>query len=126
MTHTDRRNPFKTCAHNTSIALALSATVLAWTAHSAAAQDFNCRHAALSSEKTICANVRLSALDERMSHLYNRLWNALDSNTAREGLRDYQLRFLAARDRCGRNDTCLRGAYLDQIEVLEERLSASD
>jgi hypothetical protein len=34
--------------------------------------------------------------------------------------------FLVARDRCGRNESCLRGAYLDQIAVLQERLSASD
>ena len=89
---------------------------------SAAAQDFNCRAASSASEKAICTSQRLSQLDERMSHLYARLWNALADNDAREGLRDYQLNFLSARDACGRNETCIRGAYLDQIEVLKQHM----
>ena len=93
---------------------------------SATAQDFNCRAESLASEKAICAGQRLSQLDERMSHLYTRLWNALEDDTAREGLRDYQLNFLSARDACGRNESCIRGAYLDQIEVLKQHMPSRD
>jgi uncharacterized protein len=88
MSHINRRTRISVCAHNSSVPLALAAICLAGTAHAVNAQDFDCRQAALSSEKAICSSTRLSALDERMSHLYNRLWTALDSNTAREGLRD--------------------------------------
>ena len=93
---------------------------------SATAQDFNCRAASLASEKAICASQRLSQLDERMSHLYARLWNALEDDTAREGLRDFQLNFLSARDACGRNESCIRGGYLDQIEVLKQHMPRHD
>ena len=92
----------------------------------AVAQHFNCRAASLASEKAICASQRLSQLDERMSHLYSSLWNALEDDTAREGLRDYQLNFLSARDACGRNESCIRGGYLDQIEVLNQHMSRRD
>ena len=92
----------------------------------AGAQDFSCRAASQPSERAICASHRLSQLDERMSHLYARLWNALDDDTAREGLRDYQLNFLSARDSCGWNESCIRGAYLDQIEVLKQHMPRRD
>lgn len=89
------------------------------------AQDFDCHAASTATEHAICASERLSALDERMTRLYDRLWIALDDNGAREGLREYQRMFLAARNRCGRNESCIRGAYLDQIEVLNSRLRYS-
>jgi uncharacterized protein len=34
--------------------------------------------------------------------------------------------FLAARDRCGGKESCIRGAYLDQIEVLKARLQITE
>lgn len=88
----------------------------------AAAQEFDCRDARKSAEHKICASDHLSALDETMSSLYARLWRVTDDDEAREGLRDYQRMFLAARDGCGRNAGCIKGAYLDQIEVLKSRL----
>jgi uncharacterized protein len=91
----------------------------------ATAQDFDCRAASTATEHAICGSGRLSALDERMTQLYDRLWSTLGNNGAREGLREYQRMFLAARNRCGRHESCIRGAYLDQIEVLNSRLRYS-
>jgi uncharacterized protein len=102
------------------IAGAMSAMMAAATP--AAAQSFDCSGASLSSEKAICSNDRLGALDERMERLYASLMQSFDHDDQREGLRAYQIRFLAARDRCGRNVSCIKGAYLDQIEVLSARL----
>jgi uncharacterized protein len=88
----------------------------------AAAQQFDCRDAEASSERTICRNDKLGALDEQMSNLYSELLRAYGSERQREGLRSYQRHFLAARDSCGRDTGCIKGAYLDQISVLEARL----
>ena len=94
-------------------------------APAASAQEFDCRAASTQAEHAICGSGRLSSLDERMTRLYTRLWDVLGDGEAREGLRDYQRMFLAARDRCGRNESCIKGAYLDQFEVLESRLRFS-
>jgi uncharacterized protein len=90
-------------------------------AATAQAQDFDCRSAANAAERTICARPRLARLDERMAELYGLLWARLD-NDNREGLRDYQRSFLATRDKCGRDASCIEGAYLDQIDVLRRQL----
>ncbi len=103
-------------------ALSTTMSALMVAATPAAAQSFDCSGAALSSEKTICANDRLGALDERMERLYASLMQSFDRNAQRAGLRAYQIRFLATRDRCGRDVSCIKGAYLDQIEVLSARL----
>ena len=86
------------------------------------AQEFDCRQASNASERAICGSDRLSGLDERMNRLYVDLKQSMKSERQREDLRDYQLRFLDARDDCGRNTGCIKGAYLDQIEVLSARL----
>jgi len=88
----------------------------------AAAQQFDCRDAEAASERTICRNGKLGALDEQMSSLYSELLQAYGSERQREGVRNYQRHFLAARDSCGRDTDCIKGAYLDQISVLEARL----
>lgn len=90
--------------------------------HPAAAQQFDCRNAEATSERMICRNDKLGALDERMSRLYGELMQAYDSEGERQALRNYQRHFLAVRDDCGRDTGCMRGAYLDQIGVLENRL----
>lgn len=100
------------------LALAFFATAV----RPAAAQDFDCRRAQTTSERTICRSDRLAGLDERMSSLYSELKAASGNRYDRNDLRDYQRRFLDARDSCGRDTECIRGAYLDQISVLESRL----
>jgi uncharacterized protein len=106
--------------------LSLSAVVLASALSAAAtpadAQAFNCRRASEPAERAICANARLGGLDQRMSRLYAKLMARLDRDDQRDGLRDYQMRFLSSRDSCGRDVSCIKGAYLDQIDVLASRL----
>jgi uncharacterized protein YecT (DUF1311 family) len=88
----------------------------------AGAVDFSCRNASNAAERAICSDAKLSQLDDRMAVTYGRLWS-VSGHRARLGLRDYQHRFLAARNACGSNTRCLRGAYLDQISVLDGKLS---
>lgn len=103
-------------------AAALAAGMAALAGTPAAAQEFDCRKTDYASERTICRSGKLSALDERMSSLYSELMETYDRKGQREDLRSYQRHFLDARDNCGRDTDCIKGAYLDQISVLEARL----
>lgn len=100
----------------------LALAIMAGSVRSAAAQEFDCRNAEFASEMTICGSGRLSALDERMNELYRDLKAAYGTRYQRNGLKAYQRQFLDARDACGRDTECIKGAYLDQISVLEARL----
>jgi uncharacterized protein len=110
------------------LSLAISAAtlvalgVLAYEAKPAAAQEFDCRNADYASERTICRNGDLGALDEQMNGLYAELLKATAGKQRRADIKDYQRRFLDARDACGRDTNCIKGAYLDQISVLDARL----
>ena len=90
----------------------LALVALAGAVRPAAAQEFDCRKADVASERMICGSDKLSALDERMN----------SSGYRREDLKAYQRQFLDARDSCGRDAECIKGAYFDQISVLEARL----
>jgi uncharacterized protein len=100
----------------------LALAAMAGSVRPAAAQEFDCRNAEFASERTICGSDRLSALDERMSALYADLKAAYGNRYQRNDLKAYQRQFLDARDSCGRDIECIKGAYLDQISVLETRL----
>ena len=95
-------------------------------AQNAEAQAFDCRNAVLASERSICGNDKLRHLDERVDRLYRDLMQQSRGERQREDLRDYQLQFLSARDACGRNASCIKGAYLDQIEALSAELRRLD
>jgi uncharacterized protein len=118
----DKRNLKSTAALAAAAAAAAVFGALIIESRPAAAQQFDCRDAEIASERTICRNGKLGNLDERMSNLYSELMQASGSERQREGLRNYQRHFLAARDSCGRDTDCIKGAYLDQISVLEARL----
>lgn len=100
----------------------LALAAMAGVVRPAAAQEFDCRNAELASERMICRSDRLAALDERTSALYADLRAAYGNRYQRDDLKAYQRQFLAARDSCGRDTECIKGAYLDQISVLESRL----
>jgi uncharacterized protein len=104
-------------------AAALAAVgILAAQVKPAAAQEFDCRKAEYASERTICRSDKLGQLDERMSNLYGELMETTGVKRQRADIKTYQRQFLDARDSCGRDTDCIRGAYLDQISVLEGRL----
>jgi uncharacterized protein len=99
--------------------------VFAALAAPASAQSFRCGAAETKSEVAICANDRLSNLDDRMSGLYETAMASANSAADQKRLRNYQVRFLGARNACGRDVSCITGAYLDQIEVLQARIRIS-
>lgn len=106
-------------------AVALAATFQGLTmvgASPASAQQFDCRDARLKAERSICDSEKLSGLDDRMSELYDDLMRAYSSKHKRAELRRYQRGFLETRNACRGDRACIKGAYLDQISVLEDRL----
>lgn len=113
-------------------AAAISATalaalaVLAAQAGRASAQEFDCRQAGMASERTICRSDVLGALDEKMSGLYAELKQSYGRRSERDQLKRYQRQFLAARNDCGRDTECIKGAYLDQIGVLQAQIERNN
>lgn len=112
-------------AHISGITTAVFAATIFAAAHPVAAQSFNCGAASERAEVVVCNNDRLSALDERMSRLYDRLMSSSGGRES-EKIRAYQRRFLAARNSCVRDVSCIKGAYLDQIEVLSARIRVAE
>jgi hypothetical protein len=79
------------------------------------APSFSCAKAATGSEKLICSNQELSALDVEMARLYR---DALEVSSNKEALRDEQRSWLRARrDRCP-DVGCMRQAYRERIAQL--------
>lgn len=100
--------------------------VLAAQVSRASAQEFDCRKAGMVSERTICRSDVLAALDEKMSGLYGELKQSYGRGSDRDQLKRYQRQFLAARNDCGRDTECIKGAYLDQIGVLEAQIERNN
>ena len=109
------------------LGLVIGASMFAFLAASpASAQSFNCSNASNAAERAVCGSDRLSALDDRLSNLYDALRGAMTSEKQMQRLRAYQRQFLDTRDSCGRNTGCIKGAYLDQISVLSARLRRAE
>lgn len=85
----------------------------------ASAQDFDCRTASTTAERTICGNARLRALDDDMARLYGELWGRLAhpvfDDDRRLSVRAYQREFLRGRETCGRDSQCLVTMYQKRI-----------
>lgn len=108
----------------TSMAALAALGILALQAGNASAREFDCSRAKTASERIICRSDALGALDEKMSGLYDELMQSYDRKSQRDRLKRYQRQFLAARDDCARDVECIKGAYLDQISVLEAQLDS--
>ena len=101
------------------LTLVASATVLSTPSN---AVDFSCREASNAAERTICRDGQLGRLDDQMAVVYGRLWSVADHRD-RLRLRTAQHQFLGARNACGWDAKCIRGAYLDQLSVLDSKLT---
>lgn len=92
----------------------------------AAAAGFPCSKAATPTEKAICADPALSALDERLSASYRAALDRLSGASPEEGVagaavKADQRAWLRERDACGADAPCLRRAYEGRGAVLSFR-----
>lgn len=79
--------------------------------------SFDCRSARSRTERIVCADERLAALDRVMASQYDA---ALDSTgrTGRAVLRDTRERFVARRDRC-RTAPCVAAVYRERMDEID-------
>ena len=84
---------------------------------SASAQSFNCRYARTPDEIAICADGRLSRLDERLSNRFFRLRDSL-YGPERARLDREQTAWLNARQQCGSDPGCIAATYRARIAEL--------
>lgn len=100
---------------------ALAVTVGA--ALSAAAQgqaaSFNCQHAMLPAEETICRNPNLSRLDEQTAGMYFIIVGSGAPADTVAQVKASQRTFVQTRNACGSNVNCLVDAYTSQMMYLK-------
>ena len=118
-----------TSFHGRALSLAvLTAGFLSFAAASpaAAGPSFSCNGALNSTERVICANAGLSALDREMA---NGFQLAVDNITSEavggteadvRKFRKEQKAFLRRRDGCGSNGACIAAAYRARLVVLDD------
>ena len=94
-------------------------------AHTASAASFDCAKPASATERAICGDQKLSALDERAVAAYTAATNTFgvaDSTDFKNPIVDALLRgyqeWTAQRNRCGTDTSCLLSVYLRRIAVL--------
>ena len=82
--------------------------------------SFDCKKAATSTEKAICANPQTGSLDERLAGVYR---IALENISSKETLKQDQRAWLRSRNAlCGGDTGCLDNAYHERIRLLEETI----
>ncbi|WP_353861139.1 lysozyme inhibitor LprI family protein [Azospirillum formosense] len=92
----------------------------------AGAAGFPCSKAATPTEKAICADPALSALDERLAASYRAALEQLSGASPEEGaagtaVKADQRAWLRDRDSCRADTACLRRAYDGRVAVLSFR-----
>lgn len=102
----------------------LSAFALALlTAGGAQAASFNCAHAFLPAEETICGNANLNKLDEQTAGMYFLIVGSGAPQTTITEVKASQSKFIAERNACGTDVNCLVDAYTDQMMYLKNEKS---
>lgn len=92
----------------------------------AAAAGFPCSKATTPTEKAICADPALSALDERLAATYRAALEHLSGASPEEGaagaaVKADQRAWLRERDSCGADAACLRRVYDGRMAILSFR-----
>lgn len=88
-------------------------------AGSAKAASFNCAHAVLPAEQTICGDANLSRLDEQTSGMYFLILGSGAPQATVDLVKSSQGKFIAQRNACETNVDCLVDAYTSQIMFLK-------
>ena len=91
----------------------------------AQAASFDCSRARTPSERTICGNRGLEDRDVRMATLYTVNRQLAGGMGALGAMRDRQTEWLADRERCGSNVTCIRRQYDTRIAELERGVATA-
>jgi hypothetical protein len=84
--------------------------------------SFNCRRARTPSERAVCADPSLAALDRRMAERYVDAIGSADpgQNALLHSTRN---RFLSYRERCGGNGGCIATTYRGRLREIDDIMS---
>jgi uncharacterized protein len=89
----------------------------------AQAASFNCAHAMLPAEQTICGDANLSRLDEQTAGMYFLIVGSGAPQATVNLVKSSQSKFIAQRNACGTDVDCLVDAYTSQIMFLKNEKS---
>ena len=92
-------------------------------AGAAEAASFNCAHAMLPAEQTICGNANLSRLDEQTAGMYFLIVGSGAPQTTVTQVKKSQSKFISQRNACETNIDCLVDAYTSQMMYLKNEKS---
>ncbi|KVV37541.1 hypothetical protein WT27_17510 [Burkholderia territorii] len=118
--HTARRGRHARSADLRSVMMLAMLTISPMAAHAA---GFDCAKAASPSEKAVCADAGLSALDGELAAAWKR---ALAKGGDTAALKAAQLDWLKQRDRCGNDASCLGDRYRERLAKLNGTSLAAD
>lgn len=102
----------------TKLSILLAGLLLAVSNMSLQAASFDCSHARLSSEKSICNTRSLNDRDVKMATTFNILTHVLPMG-GRDHLKDQQASWLKQRNACGSKVACLSTAYQQRQQQLD-------
>lgn len=102
-------------------AAAFSASAVGAAAESSASSGpaFDCRKASSATEKAICASAELSRLDRQQQKAWKAMNSALQEHPQHGALKQDQLAWLKARDRCSADAACITEAYQGRLSQLQ-------
>lgn len=80
---------------------------------------FDCRKASSASEKAICASEELGRLDRQQQQAWKAMNSALQEHPQHAALKQDQLAWLKARDRCMADAACITKAYQGRLSQLQ-------
>ncbi len=86
--------------------------------------SFDCARASTATERAICANAQLAALDRQLSQRYAAVRDRL-AGAAADALVAQQRRWIARRDRCGSDARCLAEHMTARIATLDAATAAA-
>lgn len=89
----------------------------------AEAASFNCAHATLPAEQTICGNANLSKLDEQTAGMYFVIVGSGAPQATVNQVKASQSTFIKQRNACGTDVDCLVDAYTSQMMYLKNEKS---
>jgi uncharacterized protein len=101
------------------ISRAVAIVLAALAGGAAEAASFNCAHADLPAEETVCGNAKLGMLDERTAGIYFVILGSGAAQATVDEVTSSQGEFLAERDACGTDVACLVDAYTARMMYLK-------
>ena len=97
----------------------LSTVLVCFPVAAAEAASFNCAHAFLPAEETVCEDVNLGHLDEKTAGMYFLIVGSSPPQPTLDEVKASHKKFVMARNACGTNVDCLVDAYTSQMMYLK-------